>query len=151
MCVKLWQKNTGAGVSLLIKFQAGAVQLYSSETLALVLSFEYCLVSQSIYLQIICKKLLLLFFVKFHFFLCEQLQYNFFLLLKFLFLFSSKKLQHKCYNQKTYKSFLFNKHKIKHLKVKIKAQKKRQKAIIIKLKIKNKIKVIIIILMKKII
>ena len=49
-----------------------------------------------------------------------------------------------------YKSFLFNKHKIKHLKVKIKAKKKQQKTIIIKLKIKNKIKKIII-LMKKII
>ena len=61
-----------------------------------------------------------------------------------------KKIQHKCYNQKTYKSFLFNKHKIKHLKVKIKAKKKQQKTII-KLKIKNEIKKIIIILMKKII
>ena len=48
---------------------------------------------------------------------------NFFLF-KFLFLFSSKKLQNKCYNQKTYKNFLYNKHKIEHLKVKIKAKKK---------------------------
>ena len=47
-----------------------------------------------------------------------------FFLFEFLFLFSSTKLQHKCYNQKTYKNVLYNKHKIKHLKVKIKAKKR---------------------------
>ena len=46
-------------------------------------------------------------------------QNNFFL---FKFSIFIKKLQHKCYNQKTYKNFLYNKHKIKHLKVKIKAK-----------------------------
>ena len=49
-----------------------------------------------------------------------------FFLFKFLFLFSSKKLQNKCYNQKTYKNLLYNKLKIKHLKVKIKAKKKER-------------------------
>ena len=47
-----------------------------------------------------------------------------FFLFEFLFLFSSAKLQQKCYNQNTYENVLYNKHKIKHLKVKIKAKKR---------------------------
>ena len=46
-----------------------------------------------------------------------------FLYLNFCFYFHQKKLQHKCHKQ-TYKNFLYDKHKIKHLKVKIKAKRK---------------------------
>ena len=55
--------------------QTGALQLYLNETQAQVPSYEICLVSQNSYLQYIYEKLFVV-FLKFYFFLCEELEDN---------------------------------------------------------------------------
>ena len=50
--------------------------LKGHETPAQVLSCEFCLISQNTYLNNSCERLFFLFFLKFYFFLCEELQGN---------------------------------------------------------------------------
>ena len=56
--------------------QAGVLQLYLDETPAKALSCEFWLVSQNNYLQNIYTGWFLLFFLKYYFLLCEELQDN---------------------------------------------------------------------------
>ena len=75
MCKAMTGKHL-CRVSFLIKLQAGALQLYLNETPAQMLSCEFFSVSQNTYLEKIYERLFLLLFVKFHFFLCQELQGN---------------------------------------------------------------------------
>lgn len=76
MCVKAWQKNPFVGISFLVKLHAGTQKLYLNDTPTQVLSHEFYWVSLNIYLQNICERLFLLFFLKFHILVCEELQDN---------------------------------------------------------------------------
>ena len=63
-------------IYFLIALQARALQLYLNEALAKILSCKFYLVSKNTYLQNILERLILMFFLKFRFFLYVELQGN---------------------------------------------------------------------------